>query len=353
MPFELETVLESDLSVGASAYSERPVYATFYAVAGRFVCVETSDSEINDLMMRYFASWHVTAVRPDGVSPHITIVVHTSDNQPRPPNLPAFEVAEGGLCRTDRQTYFFEDRGSTVLARYGNSPSVEIWIGNGAQSRDRSALARLIFNAVMMAMRRCGLYELHAAGVVSPSGEGVLVTGPSGSGKSNLTAQLAFAGWQYLSDDSLLLYRRSGGVYAHALRRMFALTDEIFSGTPLAESHSIEISVVPFDPLKKRFEPASVFPGRFVLSCKPARILFSRIENGAASRIELLNRAETMARLIRMCPWACYDKATAEAHLEVLGELARQAEGFELLAGADLLDSEQASEFLLSQFNLN
>jgi hypothetical protein len=57
-----------------------------------------------------------------------------------------------------------------------------------------------------------------------------------------------------------------------------------------------------------------------------------------------------MARLIRMCPWACYDKTTAEAHLEVLGELARQADGFELYAGADLLNSERASEFLLSRF---
>jgi hypothetical protein len=60
-----------------------------------------------------------------------------------------------------------------------------------------------------------------------------------------------------------------------------------------------------------------------------------------------------MARLIRMCPWACYDKATAEAHLVVLGELARQADGYELFAGPDLLNSERASEFLLSQLNVD
>jgi len=353
MPFELETVFESDSSVGPAGYSERPVFATLYAVAGRFVCIETSDSEINQLVMRYFAGWHVAPVRADGIAANVTIGVHTSDAQPTPPpDLPAFEVAEGGLCWTDGQIYFFEDRGSTILAGDGNS-RVEVWIGDGAESRERSALARLIFNAAMVAMRRCGLYELHAAGVVSPSEESVLVIGPSGSGKSNLAAQLAAAGWQYLSDDTLLLFSHSGIVHAHALRKMFALTDEIFSAARLTESHSIEISVVPFDPLKKRFEPSSAFPGRFTLSCKPTRILFSRIENGAASRMESLNRAETMARLIRMCPWACYDKATAVAHLEVLGQLARQAQGFELRAGADLLDSEQASEFLLSQFNMN
>jgi hypothetical protein len=194
------------------------------------------------------------------------------------------------------------------------------------------------------------LYELHAAGVVAPSGEGVLIIGPSGSGKSNLAAQLASAGWQYLSDDSLLLFRRDEAVHTHALRRMFALTDEIFSATGVAASDSIEISIAPFDPFKKRFEPAPVFPGQFVQSCTPRKILFSRIEPAPSSRLQLLNRAETMARLIRMCPWACFDKMTAAAHLEVLGELARQADGFELYAGADLLHSERASEFLLSQF---
>lgn len=354
MPVALETAFGSDSSVGAAEYSERPVFASFYAVAGRFVCVETSDSEINELMMRCFAGWHVDPLRADGLAANVTIAVHTSHDQPAPPaNLAPFEVAEGGLCRTDGQIYFFENRGSTVVAGHRDSPRVEVWIGNSVESRERSVLARLIFNAAMVAMRRCGLYELHAAGVVSPSGEGILVIGPSGSGKSNLAAQLAASGWQYLSDDSVLLYSRNGIVHAHALRRMFALTNEVFSAAGLTESDSIEVTVVPFDPLKKRFEPAPVFPGRFALSCQPTRVVFSRIENGAASRIQLLNRSETMARLIRMCPWACYDKTTAEAHLEVLGTLARQADGFELLAGADLLNSERASEFLLSQFKMH
>ena len=354
MPVALETAFDSNSSVGAAEYSERPVFASLYAVAGRFVCVETPDSEINELMMRYFSAWHVVPIRADGVAADVTIAMRTSDDQPRPPaNLAPFEVAEGGLCRTDGRIYFFENHGSTVVAGHCDSPRVEVWIGNNAASRERGVLARLIFNAAMVAMRRCGLYELHAAGVVSPSGEGILVTGPSGSGKSNLAAQLASAGWQYLSDDSLLLYSRNGVVHAHALRRAFALTDEVFSAAGLTESDSIEVTVVPFDPLKKRFEPAPVFPGRFALSCKPTRVLFSRIENEAASRIKLLNRSETMARLMRMCPWSCYDKTTAEAHLEVLGGLARQADGFELLAGADLLNTERASEFLLSQFNMH
>jgi len=350
MSFAIETVFESDPSVGAAAYSKRPAFANCYAVAGRFVCVETSDSEINELLKRYFAGWYVAPVTAGQVvKPDVTIMIHTSDDQPEPPaQLTWFEVAEGGRCGTDGRIYFFENNGSCVIAGHRDSAMIEAWIGNTPEARERSAMARLIFNAAMVAMRRCGLFELHAAGVIDPAGKGVLVVGPSGSGKSNLAAQLAAAGWHYLSDDSLLLFRREGMVQAHALRRMFALTEESFSATGMGKCNSIEVTVAPFDPLKKRFEPARVFPGRFAQLASPAKVLFSRLEDSATSRLRSLNRSETMARLLRMCPWACYDKTTAAAHLEVLAQLARQAEGYELLAGADLLNSQRASEFLLS-----
>ncbi len=353
MFFALETVFESDSSVGAAGYSQRPAFATSYAVAGRFVSVETSDAEIHELLERYFAGWYVAPVTQE-VKPDVRMVIHTTDDQPEPrADQTWFEVAEGGRCCTDGRIYFFENNGSRVIAGHRDSAIVEAWIGNGAESRERSALARLIFNAAMVAMRRCGLYELHAAGVVDPTGQGFLIVGPSGSGKSNLAAQLAAAGWQYLSDDSVLLFSRDGTVHAHALRRMFALTDESFSAAGVGKSNSIEVTVAPFDPLKKRFEPARVFPGRFARESTPAKVLFSRLEDTTTSRLQSLNRSDTMARLIRMCPWACYDQATANAHLDVLAQLARQVEGYELFAGTDLLDSKRASEFLRSRSSTN
>jgi len=355
MSCALEPVFGTDSSVGAAEYSKRPAFASSYAVAGRCISVETSDAEINESLKRYFAGWHVAAVADyETANADVRIVIHGSADLPQPPaGVNSFEVAEGGHCRSEGQIYFFESYGSVVMAGHRDRSMVEVWIGNHPESRERSPLARLIFNAAMVAMRRCGLYELHAAGVVSPLGGGVLIIGPSGSGKSNLTAQLASAGWRYLSDDSLLLFSRDGLVHANALRRMFALTHDSFSTTRAANCESIEVSVAPFDPLKKRFEPAPLFPGQFAQSCAPRKVFFSQITNAPASDIRLLNKAETMARLVRMCPWSAYDKATAEAHLEVLGNLARQADGLELFAGTDLLDGDCASEFLLSQFSEN
>jgi hypothetical protein len=200
----------------------------------------------------------------------------------------------------------------------------------------------------MVALRRCGLFELHGAGLVEPeTGAGFLFVGPSGSGKSTLATQLARVGWLYLSDDSLLLDERDAQVEARALRRAFALTEPTLEAGVMRGFEGCLSEPAPFDPLKRRFEPQSAFPGRFAEACRPTALFFPLVTREASSRVRALSQAETMRLLIRMCPWACYDRPAAKAHLGVLARLARQARGYELLAGLDLIgDPAHASDFL-------
>ena len=347
----MENVVIPDLGVGALGYSKRPALANIYAVAGRFISVESPDPHLTDLFRRYFAGWHVEPVSEnESARPNANILVTATDPPPSPAHLKSFEVADGGQCRTDAKFYFFESNGSVVRAGDGRSPLVEVWIGNSPQAQERSALARLIFNASMAAMRRCGLFELHAAGMLEAErGAGILVIGPSGSGKSTLATQLAAAGWQYLSDDSLLLFSDAETVKARALRRVFALSDETLSATGM-DLESIATETVPLDPLKTRFEPRSVFPDSFVNVCVPRTLFFSQVTNEPVSRTRTLSQRETMTQMIRMCPWACYDKPTAANHLSLLAALARQARGYLLFAGKDLFgDPEYTGRFLLAR----
>ncbi|MEZ5732446.1 MAG: HPr kinase/phosphatase C-terminal domain-containing protein [Paracoccaceae bacterium] len=57
--------------------------------------------------------------------------------------------------------------------------------------------------------------HLHAT-TVAWSGRGVLLMGPSGSGKSGLALQLMAWGCDLVSDDGTVLSRRDGAVYASA-----------------------------------------------------------------------------------------------------------------------------------------
>jgi hypothetical protein len=328
----------------------RPAFAETYAVAGRFICVEAEDRESALLFRRYFGSWHVSTSESAGrrAKADATIAVMSGRMPASPESFEAFETAAGGICRTDGRTYFFESDGSVVRVRAESPGRVEVWVGSAPASRERAALARLIFDASMTALRRCGLFELHGAGLIEPlKGTGLLIIGPSGSGKSTLTTQLARAGWNYLSDDSLLLRDGGAHVLAHALRRVFAVTEPTVAAGLLNGFEELLTEPAPFDPLKRRFEPQEVFPQRFAESCIPRAIFFPIITQKASSRARSLSQAETMRRLLRMCPWACYDRHAAKAHLGMLARLARQAEGYELLSGIDLIgDGAHVSSFM-------
>lgn len=344
----MENVISPDPYAGAVANSGRPALADTYAVAGRFVCVETDEPESAELFRRFFAGWHFARLEDAGArQPDAKIRVSPGAPPPPSPELESFETAGGGFCRTDGSTYIFERDGSTVRA-VGDGRGVEVWIGAEPESRERSALARLVFEATMVALRRCGLFELHAAGVVEPeTGGGLLVVGPSGSSKSTLATQLASAGWRYLSDDALLLRGAVEVVEACALRRDFAITEQTVATGVLEGFEELLKEPVPFDPLKRRFKPHTIFPEGFSASCVPRAILFPVITNEPASRARRLTQAETMRGLLRMCPWACYDRPAASTHLGLLARLARQAAGFELHAGRDLLgDAEYSSQYL-------
>jgi hypothetical protein len=104
---------------------------------------------------------------------------------------------------------------------------------------------------------------------------------------------------------------------------------------------------VPFDPLKRRFKPHTIFPEGFSESCVPRAVFFPVITDERVSRARRLTQAGTMRELLRMCPWACYDRPAAATHLGLLARLARQAAGFELHAGRDLLgDARYSSQYL-------
>lgn len=344
----MENVISPDQYAGTLANSGRPALADCYAVAGRFVSVEAGDPDSAELFRRFFAGWHFARVEgPDAPAPDAVIRVGAGSPPPPPADLQTFETAGGGLCRTDGRTYIFERNGSGVRA-VGGRKGVEVWVGQSPASRERSALARLVFEATMVALRRCGLFELHAAGVVEPeSGGGFLVVGPSGSGKSTLATQLASVGWRYLSDDALLLRGAAEPVEACALRREFAVTEQTVAAGVLEGFEDFLHEPMPFDPLKRRFKPHTIFPGGFAESCVPRALFFPVVTNEPASRARRLTQAETMRGLLRMCPWACYDRPAAATHLGLLARLARQAAGFELFAGRDLLgDAGHSSDYL-------
>jgi hypothetical protein len=307
---------------------DRPASRSFYTVAGRFLFVE-ADLRLAQLVQQLFAGWQLTPTSPPPRDAEIEIKLFGDGPGPEiPPNLNQFDIAEGGRCFTFANGYYVKFRNSLLRLRHDAPVRVDVWIKRGPDIAD-AELARVTSFGVCAALRRYGLFELHSAAVVEPqSGAGVLIIGPSRSGKSTLTFQLATAGWPYLSDDEVLLSLNDGEVEARGFRSFFAMRETASAG------------------FRNVFEPAGVFSSARVSQVRPRWLLFTVISGEKETRMLELSPAETMVRLIRACPWATYDTSVAGANLELLSRLARQTKAFALAAGVDLLEPFRAAESL-------
>lgn len=308
----------------------RPVLRRLYSIAGRVLSVDTVDEWSNLTVSRLFDGWNIRPLEDTTTPPDAIIRISSEIAPPQiPTGLTTFKISDGAVCHTTPTGSYLVFNKSLVAM--GASNNVTVWIDEREQL-DTELLSRILSQAFSAAWRRCGLFEFHSGGVVPPhETEALLIAGASGTGKSTITAQLAASGWSYLSDDTLLLREDESGVEAVALRQFFALTPTTVATLPTI------LRPRSGAPEKERFAPQDFFSAQQLESAKPAVLLFPVITGEPDSRLEKLTASETMSRLLKLCPWSCYDNVSAGNHLKVLGRLARKIAGFDILAGTDLL----------------
>jgi ABC-type lipoprotein export system ATPase subunit len=318
-----------------------------YRVAGQSIMVEPQDSWSTKAIEKLFAGWYLSADGEDQAQLAHSIVIRSTVPPPQIPRAwPQFNIAGGGVCFTDGRTSYIDIEGSIIAIGAPDLAAVEVWV-DGPMDLLSPKLTRIVTYALAGVLRRRGLFELHSGAMVEPvSGNGVLIIGSSGSGKSTLTVQLAAAAWPFLTDDVLVLDHEQLQVRAWPMRRCFAITSETFAASSFLQSRtSIENLHAQTDD-KKQFVPHDIFATGFRENCVPRSLFFSQISGEPTSRVSALSAGETMTRLIRMNPWSCYDQTTAANHLAVLSALVKQARGYALFAGTDLLNPENAARLI-------
>lgn len=323
----------------------RPVLKKSYSIAGRVVSFVTFDDWSTSAVAALIDGWLVRPLENGHRVPDATVTITAGTDPPQiPANLPQFDISDAGTCYSDRKTFYLQFDGA--LVQIDDSTEVRLWI-HRPEDLDSTMRSRVLSQAFSAALRRCGLFELHSGAVVPPGeADALLIAGQSGSGKSTLTAKLAAAGWSYLSDDTLLIRDAVTNIEAITLRQFFALTPATVATLP-------SMQVTPSrDSRKERFTPQYFFSGRQIESAKPAVIVFPKITGEATTHLVKLSSSETMARLLKFCPWACYDSNSAGDHLSLLGRLARETAGFDILAGTDLFrDSKFAADLVYEAYS--
>lgn len=187
----------------------------YFQMAGSLVRAEIVGAPLFEAFARPFSHLRV---EPNGTTPDLHIRLwdaHVAgDDHPEPspgydPLLGETIVAEDG-----RYVHFIFPHIRTVLDRHGGT------ITGIVSSESRLTLHNLgrpMHSELLLWHHDHNLLPVHA-GLVARGGDGVLLAGPGGSGKSTTSVLCHLAGFSYLADDYVAVeWRDNGEVHGHSI----------------------------------------------------------------------------------------------------------------------------------------
>jgi hypothetical protein len=320
-----------------------------YTVLGFLLCIQTQDECSERLTDRFFGNFYFTPASPElAEQADYTLRIRSEAEKPQTPTGLEKLTVTRGSCSLDGEKLYLEVDGAAIHIGSGEDSVICVYIGESELARQPEAFSNVLAYAAQAVLRRCKLFTLHAAGVVNPEGRGALIFGNANAGKSTLTVRLAAAGWRYLTDDTLILFETSEGVEAAAYRRAFAVADDVLALSQLPGLERRLNDSTTTDRRKRFLQPSTIFPEGFAETCVPQALFFASVTNSPESHVREISQAESMTRLLMLCPWASIDRAVARDHLRALGQLVKQSKSYELLGGRDILNEPERAAHLLS-----
>jgi hypothetical protein len=322
--------------------SSRPAVAQTYAIAGRSLLVHSPSAEIAAATERIFSMLRLAnADQGSGPTATLKLLVKSFELPGEAECSAANEEAE--FYQTSN-SYFAKLQSSVVAA--DESLVVTIYLSPDVDYNS-FLFGRVLSYGLGAALRRLGAFELHCAAVVEPrSKAAALIVGGSGSGKSTLTLQLAASGWDFSTDDVVLLTDNGERIDAHGLRQFFLLTAETIRRINLPALEALR-SGRSDETLKTRFYPTETFNTEMLSECEPSFLIFASRTGESVSRVNRLSQTDIMKRLMRIAPWSSVDRSIAGKLLNLQSKLARQCQGYDLAAGLDLIaDPAYTADFV-------
>jgi hypothetical protein len=224
------------------------------------------------------------------------------------------------LLTLDRVRAWPDDRRGTKLR--GGLPAsggvVSLDVGRArlyadpAQNGEAAAdIYSMLTVSAALLLTSLGRALVHAAAVVDPDGAAWILAGDARSGKSTTCVTLASAGWEYLSDDQVVLAANGAdGVRVSGWLRPFHLDTAAPGREPTGE--------------RREVLPAELGLTRWRRSAPLAGVILPVVLASQPTRLVPVPAADALAGLVRQSPWLL---ACPRAAPRVFALLARAAGG--------------------------
>jgi HPr Serine kinase C-terminal domain len=253
--------------------------------------------------------------------------------RPAGPARPVYDPPEGSVLYLDDADVLFIELDDRLRVRCDpGSGSIEISARESMRGEHWLLSRPMITLPLVEALKRRGLYSVHAAGV-DRDGRGIVLPGESGAGKSTLALALARRGLMFLSDDMVFLRRRADGEV-----QILAFPDEV-DLTPTSASFFADLpsgfSAPPPDGWKKHRLGigADAADAELPRPSAPGALVFP---SPAAEETSSLTPMERSEALVSLAPNVLLtDAPSSQRHLDALGELTRRSACYRLRTGRD------------------
>lgn len=194
-----------------------------------------------------------------------------------------------------------------------------------AQPSRHSDISAMLTLSSALIITRLNRALMHAAAVAPQDGNAWLLVGDTHSGKTTTTLNLVVAGWNYLSDDHVVLSRDANGIsFVEGWPRTFHLDAGWRSGAP--QDHRID-----FDP--RQFVDAHR-PG----CTKLGGVLFPVVAANESTRLIPVSSARALTAFVRQSPWLMADRDSARSTFALFTTMA-QLPAYELRLGLDTFNN--------------
>ncbi|MBX7221299.1 MAG: hypothetical protein K1Y36_15225 [Blastocatellia bacterium] len=260
----------------------------------------------------------------------------------------------GYSCVKKGAVYFFSFANWHILCQLRSlGSSTDILLAFDHHSLTVQIPEQFLRLILMWCLRRLGWFESHA-GCVDRQGNGFLLLGHSTAGKSSTVFGLIEQGWNFVSDDSVLVSslpqesHQPPGFLARSFRRFFALRPETLHwyGTPISGHAHQTVKG------KIQFNPSQLWPEQSQSNTRIRFLLALTRTTGQHTRILPLSPEAILTRLIPSSLWLMLDRETSPAHLAVFRTLASSCYGFELQLCPDVLQDRARLASLLDPEHL-
>jgi hypothetical protein len=305
----------------------------YYTLAGRPVRVRVLGSRLAEALDRPFRHLRREPVDDDAVG----LFIDMWDEAETGVTVPGIEAApdlavRGQVTASDDGRVLIHERAQTVAGFDRAQRRIAGWVGD-ARQLTLYEQGRPLHSALLLWHQDRRVQPVHA-GLVSLDGQGILLGGQGGSGKSTTALACLKAGFQYQADDYVGVERTPDGYVGHSMYSSTHLEPHHLERFPWLSPYAIPGSLPGED--KSLVLLADAKPDGLSARTSIRALALPRVVDAEETRVRPASRLEALLRLapstLLQLPHAC---ATPDG-LARLGEMVETIPTFWLELGRDM-----------------